>query len=87
MMEPGNITKQMLKYQKTLFQNSFDTMVMVQDQTETLTNTFMEQLPGITDETKKAMKSTMDFNKKAREDLKEAMEDWYAKLDNLFESK
>jgi len=86
-MEPGNITKQMLKYQKTLFQNSFDTMVMVQDQTETLTNTFMEQLPGITDETKKAMKSTMDFNKKAREDLKEAMEDWYAKLDNLFESK
>lgn len=86
-MEPGNITKQMLKYQKTLFQNSFDAMVMVQDQTETLTNSFMEQLPGTTDETKKAIQSTMDFNKKAREDLKEAMEDWYSKLDNLFESK
>ncbi|MFO7751448.1 MAG: hypothetical protein R6V54_15295 [Desulfobacteraceae bacterium] len=86
MMEPGNMTKQMLKYQKTLFQNSFDAMVLVQNQTETLTNTFLEQVPGVTEESKKALKSTMDFNKKNREDFKKGVEDWYAQLDDFFKS-
>lgn len=84
-MEAGKTAKQMIGFQKTLFENSFNAMVMVQDQTENITNQFMNQIPGITEDGKKAITNAIDFSKKARDDYKKAVNDGYAQIEKMFD--
>ncbi len=84
MMEPGKIAKQMILFQKTLFENNFAAMNAVQDQTEKIFNTFMDQLPWVPEEGKKAVNDSVKFYKKAREDYKKAVDDGFAKMEELF---
>lgn len=86
-MEAGKTAKQMIGFQKTLFENSFNATVMVQDQTESITNSFLDQIPGITSDGKKAIKNAIDFTKKARDDYKKAVDDGYAQIEKMFDAK
>ena len=86
-MEPGTIAKQTIAFQKTLFENSFNAMKMVQDQTEKMLNTFLGQLSWVPDEGKKAIGESVDFYKKAREDFKKAVDEGFAKMEGMFVQK
>ena len=68
-METGTIAKQMIGFQKTLFENSFNAMIMAQNQTESFTNSFLQQLPWVNKDGEKTVNDTMDFAKKARDDF------------------
>jgi len=83
-MEPGKIAKQMITFQKTLFENSFNAMVMIQDQTEKMTETFLERLPWLPAEGKKAVADSIGFYRKAREDFRKSVDDGFDKLEELF---
>lgn len=86
-MEAANFAKQTLGFQKTIFENSFNAMVMVQDQTEKMVNSYLDKFPWITEENKKALQTTGDMIKKAREDYKKAVDEGYSKFEEMLEQK
>lgn len=86
-METTKLAKQMVGFQKSVFDNSYNAMCIVQDQTETMMNSFLTQLPWVTAEGKKAMDSSLAFSKQARGDIKKTIDDGYKNIDNLFDIK
>jgi hypothetical protein len=47
-METTQFAKQTLGFQKTILENSFNAMILVQDQTEKMVNGYLDQLPLVT---------------------------------------
>ena len=86
-MEQVKMAKQMIGFQKTVFDNSFNAMAVVQDQTETMINNFIGQFPGVTEDGKKQMDETYAYTKKAREDFKKAVDEGYAMFEKLLDQK
>lgn len=86
-MESTKIAKQMISFQKTVFDNSFSAMVTVQDQTENMINNLMGQLPWVTEDGKKQMAETFAYTKKARDNFKTAIDEGYAQFEKLFDQK
>lgn len=86
-MEQAKIAKQMISFQKSLFENSFRAMSMVQDQTEQMVNTFLGQLPWANDEMKKTVGDSVSFYKDARDKFKAAVDEGFEKLEEMFADK
>ncbi len=86
-METAKAAKQVLGFQKSFFDNSYNAMCIVQDQTENMVTGFMNQLPWMTADGKKAVASSLDFTKKLRGDLKKNIDDGYKSIDAFFEAK
>lgn len=86
-METTQFAKQTLGFQKTILENSFNAMTMVQDQTEKMVNGYLDQLPWVTAEGKKSMQTSINMGKKARNDFKKAVDDGFSKIEELFEEK
>lgn len=86
-METTKFAKQTLGFQKTIFENSFNAMTMVQDQTEKMVNGYLDQLPWVTEDGKKSLQTSIDLAKKTRDDFKKAVEDGYRKFEELLEEK
>lgn len=86
-MESAKFVKQTLGFQKTIFENSFNAMIVVQDQTEKMINSYLDQLPWVTDESKTSMKASVDLAKKARDDFKTAVDDGFTKFEEMLEPK
>ena len=82
---PKEMAKQVIQFYKTTFENSFSTMVMLQDQAEKLLKTFVDQAPGMGDEGKKVLDQWIGVYKKGRDDFKKAMDEGYAKVEDFFE--
>ena len=83
-MEPKRMAKQMISFQKSLFENSYHAMNMVVEQTENMVKSLMDQMPMVPQENKKAMDDALSFYKKARDDFKKAVDDGFAKMEELF---
>ena len=86
-MDTTQLAKQTLSFQKTIFDNSFNAMVLVQDQTEKMVNSYIENLPWVTEENKKSLTTSVEMGKKARDDFKKAVDDSYAKFEEMLEQK
>ena len=86
-MDTTQLAKQTLSFQKTIFDNSFNAMVLVQDQTEKMVNSYIENLPWVNEESKKSLETSVEMGKKARDDFKKAVDDSYAKFEEMLEKK
>ncbi len=86
-MDTAQMAKQMIGLQRTAFDNSFAAMSTAQDQTEIMINGYVEQFPWVTDEGKQQMKEVFTVAKKARDDFKKAVDQGYAKLEELLNQK
>ncbi len=82
-MEPTAIAKQVIDFQKTVFDNSFNTMVHFQEQTESRMNDAINQMPWATAEGKKAMQDANSLAKKVRNDFKNVVDDGYKRLGEI----
>ncbi|MGB3224359.1 MAG: hypothetical protein WBB23_16280 [Desulforhopalus sp.] len=82
-METTHFAKQTLIVQKTIFDSSFNAIVMAQEQMETMVNGYMEQLPWVTAETKESMQKSIDIVKKTRNDFKKAVDDGFVKFEGI----
>ena len=81
-MDQKLMFKQMIDFNKSSFNNAFSAMVMAQEQTETMANTFLEQAAWLPEEGKKAIKDWLDACKKGREDYKKLIDDAYKKVES-----
>lgn len=80
-MDQKHMLKQMVEFNQTAFDNSFKAMVMMQNQMETVTNSFMEKANWIPPESRKAMDTWMNACKNGRENFKKYVDDGFKKLD------
>ena len=83
-MEPKQIAKQLIDFSKTAFDNSFEAMAVLQDQTEKMTNAIIEQNALIPEEGKKAVADWIKSYKKGRNDLKTAADENFKKVESFF---
>lgn len=86
-METARFAKQTLVFQKTLFENTFNAMAMIQDQTEIIVSSYLDQLPWISEDAKKSLQNSVDLAKKSRTEFKKAVEDGYRKFEELLEER
>jgi hypothetical protein len=83
-MDQTKIFRQMMEFNKTAFDNSFKTMVAMQDQTEKLVSGFLEKAPWFPAEGKKTLNDWVNACKKGRDDFKAATDNGYNKVTDYF---
>lgn len=83
-MEQKQIAKQMMDFNKTAFDNSFNAMAALQDQTEKLVLSFLDKAAWFPGEGKKAIHDWVTSYKKGREDFKSAADESYQKVADYF---
>ncbi|MGO9017860.1 MAG: hypothetical protein ACLQVJ_05845 [Syntrophobacteraceae bacterium] len=86
-MEPLKLAKQMIDFNKATFDNSFSTMVLLQEQMEKTVNAFLEQSTGLPEEGRKIFNEWVATYKKGREDFKKVVDESYKKVDSYFASR
>jgi hypothetical protein len=83
-MDQKQIAKQMIEFNKTAFDNSFDAMTALQDQTEKLILNFLDKAPWVPEEGRKTINTWIAGYKKGRDDFKTAADDSYRKVLDYF---
>lgn len=83
-MDPKQIAKQMMEFNKTAFDNTFNAMVVMQDQAENLVSSFLEKAPWFPEAGKKAINDWVNTYKKGREDFKASSDENYKKAADYF---
>ena len=85
-MDQQQILRQMIEFNKTTFDNSFKTMVMLQEQTERMVNTIMAQTTWLPEEGKKVLNEWVKAYKKGRDDFKKLVDESYKNVEDFFAS-
>jgi hypothetical protein len=83
-METGKIAKQMIDFQKTTFDNTFNAMVALQEQTEKMVNVFMEQSVWLPEDGIKTVNEWGAAYKKGRDDFKKSVDENFSKVEGFF---
>lgn len=83
-MEQEKIAKQMIDFQKAAFDNSFNAMVMVQEQTERMVNMALEQATWLPEEGRKVVGEWVKAYEKGRKDLKKTADENFNKIEAFF---
>ncbi len=84
MMDSKQISRQMLQLNKMAFDNTFNSMIAMQEQIEKMIEMYLKQVPMIPAEGKKVIEDWMNAYKKGREDFKVAVEENYKKAEDFF---
>jgi hypothetical protein len=77
-MDQKQLFRQMIDFNQTTFNNSFKSMVLLQDQFEKAGNTALDQIPGLPAEGRKAIENLVEAFKEGRTNFKQ-------QIDNVFE--
>jgi len=83
-MEPMETVKQTVEFYKTSFNNSFSAMMMLQEQAQKMFDMQLEQLPGLPDETKKAVKEWIESYNKGCTEFKKNVDESFKRVDSYF---
>jgi len=83
-MEQGKIAKQMVDIHKATFDNTFNAMSILQEQTERMVGMFLEQSPWVPEEGKTAIQDWVKAYKKGRSDFKTSANDSFKKVEDFF---
>ena len=78
-MHQNKIVRQMLEFNKDIFDSNFKSMALLQDQTENFVFRFLEKATWIPDDGKKAMNEWLSTYKKGRETFKDYTDESYKK--------
>ena len=81
-MDTKKMGQEMMDFYKTSFNNSFNTMMMVQEQMERLGAMYWGQMGNLPEEAKKGVAEWTKSYKKNCEDFKKVMDDGFKKLES-----
>lgn len=82
-MDPKQFAKQIIQFNKTAFDNTFETLNVLQEQREKMMSMYLEQVPMIPAEGKKAIEDWLKAYKKGRDDFKSAVDENYKKVEEF----
>jgi len=83
-MDQKETLKQMIQYNKTVFENTFNSLTMLQDQMEKTMDMFMKQSSWLPAEGKKVVEEYSKAYKTARENFKSAVDESFKKVEGFF---
>jgi len=83
-MDQKQILKQMIDFNKATFDNTFNAMLMLQEQSERAANTLMEQVTWLPEDGKNAINEWVKAYKKGHEDFKKLVDENFQKVLSLF---
>jgi hypothetical protein len=85
-MDTNTLVMQMINLQKSSFDNGYETIITLQDQTEKIVNAFLDQATWIPSESRSAMNEWTNAYKKGRDDLRKLVDDGYNKIEGYVSS-
>lgn len=85
-MDQKQIATQMINFNKSTFDSTFNAMVVLQDQAEKLVFSYLEKATWFPEEGRKAVNEWVDTYKKARENFKNSYDENYQKVANYYMS-
>jgi hypothetical protein len=74
----------MIQYNKNVFETTFNSMAMLQDQMEKTTDMFLGQAAWLPAEGKKVVEEWLKAYKKGRENFKSAVDESFQKVETFF---
>lgn len=80
-MEQKQMLQQMMDFNKTVLDNYFNAMTLLQEQTERMTNLSLEQATMLPREGKKALTEWLKACRKGGEIYKKAVDDGFQKME------
>lgn len=83
-MEPARIAKQILTFQKSAMDNTYEVMVMMQDHFETVSNSLLQQLPWIPDSGKEVVNTWIRACKNGRDSFKQNIDSSFQRVEDFF---
>jgi hypothetical protein len=83
-MDPKQVARQMMHFNKIAFDNTFDSMTVLQEQTEKMIGRYLEQSFLLPAEGKATINEWLKAYKKGRNDFKATVDDNYKKVENFF---
>jgi uncharacterized protein (DUF927 family) len=83
-MDSSKIAKQMIDFQKTMFDNTYSGMVLVQEQTERMATSLLNQATWMPEEGRNAINGWVDAFKKGREDFKKGVDENFKRVEDFF---
>ena len=83
-MDQKQIARQMIQFNKTAFDTSYDAMTMVYEQNAKMIGNFLEQAAWLPEEGKKTISDWMQSYKKGCLDFKKLANDNYEKAEAYF---
>lgn len=86
MLDQQKMFKQMVDFQKTAFDNSFNAMSKFQEQAESVMETFVQQAAWLPDDGKQVLGDWVKAYKQGRDELQKLMESNYAKVEEFWQS-
>ena len=86
-MDQKMLFKQMIDFNKSAFENSFNAMVMLQEQAERAANTIIDQATWLPEDGRKAIQDWADSYKKGRNDFKNLIDENYSRVEAYFATK
>ena len=83
-MDQKKLFKQMLDFNKSAFENSFNAMAMLQEQAERAGSTILDQATWLPEEGRKAVQDWVDAYKKGRQEFKSMVDENYKRVEAYF---
>ena len=83
-MDPKQVAKQMIAFNKAAFDNNFSAMSALHEQTEKMINKFWEKSPMFPEEGKKVISEWLKTYKNGCEDFKKTMDENFKKVEDFF---
>ena len=77
------IIKQMVQFNKTVFDNAFKAMNLAQEQGEKMLNALLDQATWIPEDGKKTITEWVKTYKKGLDDFKKTVDDQYTKVEDF----
>ena len=83
-MEPKQIIKQMIDFNRASFNNNYDMLVMIQDHAERMTGCFLRQSGWFPEEGKNILTEWSKACKKGQEEMKKHIHTGLNKIEEIF---
>jgi hypothetical protein len=83
-MDQKQMLKQMIDFNKTAFNNTYNAIVMLQEQTERMATTMLDQATWLPEDGRKAINDWVNSYKKGREDFKKLVDENFQKVEDYF---
>ena len=87
MMDQKQLVMQLIQFNKTSFDNTFNALSMLQDQTERMTESFLEQATWLPQEGRGVINEWVKAFKKGREEFKNQVDQSFERVEAFFEEK
>jgi len=83
-MDPKKVVKQTFDFYKSTFENTYNAMTMLQEQSHKMVEMYLDQAQGFPEEGKKAVQEWIKACKKGGLDFKAAVDESFKKVEDFF---